>query len=184
MNKELKLMIYWAMGLVVLSLIGINFYNFYFNKRLLDVTYRSERVCLNRLRCPKINHSSEIGRYPHIYRHLQLIALQRQDKLYVLHGNQVVYIMNAKIKSARTKTQLNATHGEHTFYIKNNVVTVGNSWTSYGKDGYIESPEVLRSLRRPKWFYQQNQVTNTIRVSQPDAEWLQRLPKGTSLVIK
>ena len=66
MNKELKVMIYSALSLLVILLVAINIINLNSSKYINEATISSQRVALNRLKHPNLTPSSEVGKYPQL----------------------------------------------------------------------------------------------------------------------
>ena len=186
-NKELKAMIYTAISLLITLLIIINIVNFGSDNYINEATKSSQRIALNHLKRPHLNHSSELGKYPKLkgQKNIELLALKRTNRLYVINNHRVIYIVNAEINLNPTSTRINAARGERAFHVKNSKQSITVNWLSFAKLGYIESIVSVNNHQvRGNWINDKYHLPNTIEVSKPDAKWLQQLPKGTELIVK
>lgn len=186
-NHELKRMLESALGLlagclVVLNLVSLNPHHY-----LATATVSSQRLALNRLKPPHLNQASEHGKYPRLSSHdkVKLIALRKQNRLYVIRNHQVIYLMNAQINFKPTTTVINAAHGTAAIHVNYQHQQMGTNWTSFGQIGYLEAPFSIQGHRvHGNWLRLKATIPNTIEVSRPDAHWLQQIPQGTALTIK
>ena len=186
MNKELKIMIYTALGILVVLLISVNLATLISNDYINETTKSSQRIALNRLRRPHLNRSSELGKYPDLKKkRITLLAIRKSNRLYVINNHRVLYIVNAEINLKPSCTVINAARGEHTVHVKDNTQSMGVNWLNFGKLGYIESPVSVNTHRvHGNWIRNSHHLPNTIEVSKTDAKWLQQLPKGTKLIVR
>lgn len=187
MNKELKVMIYSALSLLVILLVAVNVINLNSSKYINEATISSQRIALNRLKHPNLNHSSEIGKYPQLRKQkkIKLLATRGTNRLYVISEHKVIYIVNAKVNIKPTITTLNAARGEYTFHVNGNSQGISNNWLNFGKLGYIESPYTINNHRvRDNWIKSKHSLPCTIEVSKPDAKWLRQVPKGTAIIVR
>lgn len=186
MNKELKTMLYCAFLILAIIAIVINVVSLSSSGYVEGVTKSSQRLALNRLKIPRLKHSSEIGGYPRLRKHedVKLIAVKKDNRLYVVKNHQVIYIINAKINHSSTTTRLNAARGEVAFHVEGKTQSIAEKWISFDKLGYIETPVSIDGQKvKGNWLKDKSHVPNAIEVSRPDAKWLQQLPKGTEIVI-
>lgn len=149
MNRELKVMIYRAFGVLVILLIIANIVSqcrYHYNS---VGTYWSQTVAINRLRHPHLNRSSSIGKYPQLKKHkkIRLVAISRVNLLYVLDGRRVIYVAHAKVNHQPTTATVNAARGERTFHVNGRLQSNAINWTSFDRLGYIESPVSLNNQR-------------------------------------
>lgn len=187
MNKELKVMVYSALSLLIILLVATNIINLNSNKYINEATISSQRIALNRLKHPNLNRSSEIGKYPQLkkYKKIELLATKGTNRLYVISDHKVIYIVNAKVNIEPTVTTINAARGEYTFHVNGNNQGISNNWLNFGKLGYIESPYSINNHQvRGNWMKNQHSLPCTIEVSKPDAKWLRQVPKGTTIIVK
>ena len=187
MNKELKVMIYSALSLLVILLVAINIINLNSSKYINEATISSQRVALNHLKHSNLNRSSEVGKYPQLKKQkkIKLLAIKENNRMYVISDHKVIYIVNAKVNIAPTVTTINAARGEYTFHVNGNNQGVSNNWLNFGKLGYIESPYSINNHRvRSNWIKNKHSLPYTIEVSRPDAKWLRQVPKGTAIIVR
>ena len=84
MNKELKIMIYTALGILVVLLISVNLATLISNDYITETTKSSQRIALNRLRRPHLNRSSELGKYPDLKKkRITLLAIRKSNRLII-----------------------------------------------------------------------------------------------------
>lgn len=187
MNKELKVMIYSALSLLVILLVAINIINLNSSKYINEATISSQRVALNRLKHPNLTRSSEVGKYPQLKKQkkIKLLATKGTHRLYVISDHKVIYIVNAKVNIAPTVTTINAARGEYTFHVNGNNQGISNNWLNFRKLGYIESPYSINNHRVcGNWIKNKYSLPCTIEVSRPDAKWLRQVPKGTAIIVR
>lgn len=180
-------MIYTSIGILTILLIIINIVNMGSGNYIDEATKGSQRIALNRLKKPHNNRSSELGSYPKLKKQkgVELLALKKNNRLYVINNHRVIYIVNAKINLDPTSTRINAARGERAFHVKNAKQSIAVNWLSFAKLGYIESIVSVNNHQvRGNWINDKYHLPNTIEVSKPDAKWLQQLPKDTELVIR
>lgn len=172
--------------ILALFLLLINISSITSQNIISSTSYASQRIALNKLRKPNLKHPSEIGPYPNIdKKNIKLVAIKRTNRLYVNSKRKTLYIINAKVNLNATKTSLNSARGTISLSINNNDKIESRNWISFGQNSYIESPYLINENRGKKnWFKNNKHLSNTIEVSEPDAKWLQDLPKGTSLTVK
>ena len=187
MNKELKVMIYSALSLLVILLVAINIINLNSSKYINEATISSQRVALNRLKHPNLTRSSEVGKYPQLKKQkkIKLLATKGTHRLYVISDHKVIYIVNAKVNIATPVTTIKAARGEYTFHVNGNNQGISNNWLNFRKLGYIESPYSINNHRvRGNWIKNKYSLPCTIEVSRPDAKWLRQVPKGTAIIVR
>lgn len=186
MNKELKVMIYTAVSLLLTLLIFDNLFHLKSQSYMPQVTYSSQTIALNRLRHPNINRSSEIGKYPSVKnKKVQLVAIKNRNLMYVIASHKVIYIAHALISYQPNILTINSARGEQSIHIDGNSQSHAIHWLSIGRLGYIESPISVHNHKiRRNWIKEKFRIANTIEVSKKDAKWLQQLPKGTTVTIK
>lgn len=186
MNKELKVMISTAISLLVVLLVCDNLIHLRSRSYLANKTYDSQTVALNKLRHPNINRSSERGKYPSLKeKGINLVAVRKNNLLYVTRHQRVIYIAYALINSKPQQLTVNSARGEHNVHINSHSQSSAINWISVGRLGYIESPMIVGNHKvHHNWLKNKYQISNTIEVSRKDAKWLQQLPKGTTVTIK
>lgn len=177
-------MIYLAFAITMILVVVTNIYS-YCSNHIAGTDYISQRIALNRLKHPRLNGSSEWGSYPKLHKNVQLIAIRKANKLYVIQNKKIIYVINAKINLHPSKFQINGARGEHDLHVQNGERSIANSWLNFGKLGYIESPMTIDGQKvHGNWLNNSKSLNNTIEISRPDAHWLQGVPKGTTLIIK
>lgn len=187
MNIELKKMMRCAFLALAVVIIGINAFGFYSHNFIVQATFVSQRMALNRLRRPNLRHSSEWGKYPLINpkQNYQLVAVRHTNRLYVICHHKAIYVANAKVNLPPTTTHVNRARGERTFHVHHNNQIIAENWVSFDKLGYLEAPMMVNGKHsRANWFKNRAHFPNTIEVSSQDAHWLQQIPKETTLTVK
>ncbi|WP_102279765.1 hypothetical protein [[Lactobacillus] timonensis] len=187
MNKELKVMIYTAIGLLLILVVCNNIIHSKKQLYISEGTYASQTMALNRLRSPNIRRPSERGKYPSLKhkKGIKVIAVPQNNLLYVLDHRRVLYIAHALINFTPRALAVNDARGEKSFHMNNGQGSSAVAWTSIGQDGYLESPlKVNQHTVRGNWVKKKYRILNTIELSKKDAAWLQKLPQGTGIVIK
>lgn len=184
----MKKMFKTGFGILALLLVMVNLTAWFSQDRMLGTTYASQCLAANRLRGPRVGRPSEHGHYPRLARcqRVRVVAVKRENRLYVISRHRVVYIVNARVNLVPMTARLNGARGTVIFNRNDRVRQAGINWLSLSQAGtFIESPVYVNNHRvRGNWLHTRYHCTNTIDVSKPDAHWLQGLPQATQLVIK
>lgn len=189
-NPELKAMWRLAFPGLLIILVVINLFAWlHTSQHVTGVSYASQVVTENRLRHANIKHSSVIGgEHKHLTSkdHVKLIAVKKRNLVYVVTKRHVVYALHAKVNLKNGHAGvINDARGQQNTHVVNGKQITASTWTSFGSAGYIESPETVNGQKvRGNWLKQRTKLTNTILVSRPDAHWLQKMPKGTAIVVQ
>ncbi|WP_373842524.1 hypothetical protein [Limosilactobacillus sp.] len=186
MNQEIKQMLKIAGELLIAILVITNLeYWITRTPSVKGTDAASQLIAENRLRKPNIKHPSELGNYPSIKKKVVLVMDSQANKLYVINGHRIVYIMHANCDLSAGHYHLQKSQGQSLYHVDNGKHSYSANWQLLSNKDIIESPQTINGQKvAHNWIKPANKLQNTIQLSQPDAKWLQQLPKGIELNVK
>lgn len=188
MNRELKRLCQIAGTIFLVIILFINIRAYLDSGRFIPEASRVSQVHnTNLLRKAKLNKSSELKNYPNLkkQRNLHLIAEPGMQKVFVLSGHKVIYIMHAQIYVSPQTLTSQTKSGQQLFHIDGQTTITAQNWTEFGQHYYFESlSHTNQQAVKKKWLAKPVRIPNTIQLSTPDAKWVQTLPQGTTITIR
>lgn len=188
MIRKQKQFILLMAALLAAILLIINIYAYVDSSRFItDASRTSQILNTNRLRHPNINKPSEHKHYPALHNQdqLRLIMVPGMQRLYVLNGQRVIYIMHAKTTITHQTVTVQGHHGQQIDHIGAGRTLAGCDWSALSHQCYIIAPTMVDQERvGANWLKESFAFPNTIQLSRPDAQWLQELPKNTKIIIR
>jgi hypothetical protein len=187
MNKELKNIFQITVVLFVILALIVNLHAYLNTKGFIPEASRASQVInTNRLRDARRNKPSEYHGYPPLKRQkLLLIADSKLNKVFVIHNHRVIYILHAQIHTPKKQLTSQGKTGEQLTYISHSKAYAAQTWSEFGHHFYFVSPiSVNQKNISNDWLKTSFSFPGSILLSQPDAHWLQSLPKGTRIIIR
>lgn len=188
MNREQKHLFYLIAIFFTISVVIINAHAYLSSSKFIpDAGRASQVVSANRLRHPNRNRPSENKAYPNLRKqsHLRIIAVTKLQKVFVLSGHRVIYTMHARINAKSQATSSQGRFGQQINYVGGKQALGASNWVALSNHLYFVAPATIGQHAVAKnWLKQSFNFPRTIQVSQPDAHWLQSLPKGTPVTIR
>lgn len=190
MNKEFKNLLIISVSLLFMFILIFNIYAYHSNNYLPQASRTSQIISYNRLRSPNIHRASEKWTYPSLKnKQLMLIALKKPQQVLVINikEHRVIYVVHAKVNLPAQSQPARILHarGQQIYHINGSQQATAKCWLGINNGGYIETPVTgMDGQHAPRNLYKAPSIKNTIQVSEPDAKWLQSVPKNTPLLIK
>lgn len=188
MNSELKRISLITAVIFLISVITINIHTYFDAGKYIPEASRSSQVRnTNLLRKAKLNHPSERKHYPDLAKKkkLRVIAEPTLNRVYILNGHRVIYIMHAKINVRPDKLVSQGKSGQELYQKQGKQFISGVNWTEFDHHYYFEA--VVTANNQPvkrQWLAKATAVPDSIQLSIPDARWIQGLPKNTPVIIR
>lgn len=154
---------------------------------IADASKTSQIINTNRLRRPNIQRASEFKRYPDLAKEkaVKLVVISRLHRVYVLSGRRVIYLMHAQVNVPAKHFKSQGKSGQLLGYTDGNQTITSRNWVEFGHHCYLTSPvNVNQQSVATNWLNSTIKFPNSILVSQPDAHWLQGLPKNTTIIVR
>ncbi|MEE6634640.1 hypothetical protein [Limosilactobacillus pontis] len=188
MNNKQKQFILLTTAMFAVIVLIFNIHAYVDSSRFISGASRPSQVLnVNRLRHPNINKPSEHRHYPDLSKQgqLRLIMVPGLNRLYVLSGQRVVYIMHARTNIQRRALTSQGHHGQQVAHVNSDHTLAGRNWSALSHQCYIIAPATVDQDHVAKdWLKTVFAFPNSIQLSQPDAQWLQSLPKNTKIIIR
>ncbi len=158
-------------GLILINLIGLM-------RPLPSQLKGNWRIQNNRLFNQQGNGASEVGLHPGLKSQpaLKMIAMSNQNYVYILSGQKIIYILNARFNLADRHCCVSVGDLRETsiyHYDANGNSVKSSDWLNIGKSADFEA----RSQNN-------NKTNDTILLSKSDAKWLNaNLPEHVEMII-
>lgn len=188
MNKELKNIFKITIILFAILALIVNLHAYLNTKKFIPEASRVSQVLnTNRLRSARLNKPSEYHGYPPLKRQKKLVVVadSKLNKVFVISNHRVIYILHAQVHTPKKRLTSQGKSGEQLTYVSHARAYAAQTWSEFGHHFYFVSPlSVNQKSISKNWLKTSFNFPGSILLSQPDAHWLQSLPKNTRIIIR